>query len=359
MDNRFLHLARCYPSVFQIDNYQQYFQQYVEKTTKYSKNSFISPLHIENITDCDNYAKVGNIRVKRYVDGSADILVCSDDIFKTGRLYEKLMSEKPTTTRGCCEDEYTRSLNLERALEMREYTDEPEASPASSLNNIRRARARLRELLLSNEFDWFVTVTLDSEKVDRYDYGAIIKPLNKWLDNRVQRHGFRYILVPEFHEDGAIHFHGVVSGDLKAVDSGTVKVHGKKKPVKLSTYKRYYSGQAYSTVFNIADWRHGFTTAVRLDKKTHAVANYISKYITKDSRKVGGRWYLSGGDLKRPEPEIFRGDFFDFAQVFKMFGIEGRPERFCAFRVANTGEVFGTFAGTDEAGVPLIKIQTR
>lgn len=349
-DKNFLRLCRLYPSVFQIDNYQHFVDKNVDNTT----NSCIYSEDIEDyITlreplDVRKLRTVGNVRVKKYADGSCDILVCSDDIFKRGEMFGREVRESKYLWR----DNRTGELREDcRILQWSEsdrpeligFDDCPGVPCTPSSDSIRRAQARLKELLLSNSFDWFVTLTLNGAKIDRYDYSAVINPLSKWLDNRVQRRGWTYVFVPEFHKDGAIHLHGVVAGDLRAVDSGTVKVHGKKKPVRMSTYRRYYSGQAYSTIYNLPDWSIGYSTAVRLDEKRHAVAQYIGKYITKDSKKVGGRWYLSGGALKRADISIFRGNFIDFAEVFKIFGIDGRSERFCAFRLSSDGEVFGTF----------------
>ena len=72
----------------------------------------------------------------------------------------------------------------------------------------RRARAALRDLALCNDFDCFVTLTLDGAQVNRYDPKQVIQKLNRWADNKVRRDGLRYVLVPELHKDGAIHFHG-------------------------------------------------------------------------------------------------------------------------------------------------------
>lgn len=111
---------------------------------------------------------------------------------------------------------------------------EPEAKPrpaareagkksegADMERSMRRARAKLRRLALANDFDYFVTLTLDPARIDRYDGAAITRALGRWADNMVRRHGLRYVLVPERHKDGAFHFHGFMAGPgLEAVDSG-------------------------------------------------------------------------------------------------------------------------------------------
>lgn len=150
--------------------------------------------------------------------------------------------------------------------------------------SMRRARAKLRRLALANEFDYFVTLTLSPEKIDRYDTQAVIKSLNRWTDNMVRRHGLRYILVPERHQDGALHFHGFMAGrGLKAVDSG-VEWDGR-------------------PVYNLPQWTLGFTTAQRLHGDYHAAVGYCCKYIGKQGERPAGRWYYSGGALREPQKE--------------------------------------------------------
>ena len=62
--------------------------------------------------------------------------------------------------------------------------------------SMRRARANLRRLALANNFEWFVTLTLDPAKIDRFDPKVIMHTMNRWLDNMVRRLGLRYVLVP-------------------------------------------------------------------------------------------------------------------------------------------------------------------
>lgn len=159
----------------------------------------------------------------------------------------------------------------------------------------KKVRRTCYDLIACNpQLTLFVTLTFDASVIDRYNYQDIIRKLNVWLDNRVRRHNLSYLLVPEFHKDGAIHFHGVMSQTaLKLTNSG--KRHRNK------------------TIYNITDFPYGFTTAKRIGGKNHdiqAVAGYVTKYMTKALRdyekgivnniKVGGRYYLSGGKLNRP-----------------------------------------------------------
>lgn len=165
----------------------------------------------------------------------------------------------------------------------------------------KRAKAKINDLIMCNDFSYFVTLTLSREKIDRENYGAVIKKLNSYLANRVRRNGLYYVGVPELHKKGGFHFHFLVNDVLPLVNSGTVIRPTGGKPVKVETAKRQrYNLEECKTVYNISDWDLGFTTAIRLYGERAAVAAYIGKYITK-GEKVGGRWYYSGGELKRPK----------------------------------------------------------
>ena len=149
-----------------------------------------------------------------------------------------------------------------------------------------RARGKLYDLVRCNwDLDCMVTLTFDAAQIDRTDYGAIVKALRVWLDNRVRRNGLKYVAVPEYHADGeAVHFHGLCNFDA------------------LSTT---YSGHRHNgrRVYNITDFPYGFTAAKKIrssDADRLAVASYVCKYITKGGAKVGGRYFLHGGDLIKP-----------------------------------------------------------
>lgn len=170
--------------------------------------------------------------------------------------------------------------------------------------SMRRARAKLRRLALSNEFRWFVTLTIDPEKCDSFDGAAVVRKLNAWCSNMVQRKGLRYILVPERHKSGRIHFHGFFNDCLEVVDSG-------------HTDKQGYP------IFNLPQWSLGFTTAIELYDDYIKAVGYVCKYVGKQGEKPAGRWYYSGGDLREPEvsyaeisPAELLHDFPDKAFAF-------------------------------------------
>lgn len=172
------------------------------------------------------------------------------------------------------------------------------------LRSMRRARANLRRLALSNAFEYFVTLTLDPAKIDRYDGAAVTKALSHWCDNMVRRHGLRYILVPERHKDGAFHFHGFFAGDgLNLVDSG-----------------KRWDGRP---VYNLPQWTLGFSTAQQLYGTYSCAVAYCCKYIGKqEGQRPLGRWYYSGGGLVKPTKEYATLDYRETAAEYAGEAVE-------------------------------------
>ena len=126
---------------------------------------------------------------------------------------------------------------------------------ADMVRSMRRARAKLRRLALANDFQYFVTLTLDPAKIDRYDGAAVTKALSRWCDNMVRRHGLRYILVPERHKDGAFHFHGFMAGPGLQVTASGHQIGGRE-------------------AYNLPQWTLGFTTAQPLYGEYPAAVAY-------------------------------------------------------------------------------------
>lgn len=222
----------------------------------------------------------GNAIVYSYPGGGFDI-VCASDVFWHEPGWEvAFAAEKPSAVKPSRREKGKRS----------EGDD--------ALRSMRRARAKLRRLALSNGFDWFVTLTLDQKEVDRYDPKEIMRKVNRWLDNMVRRCGLRYILVPEQHQDGAWHFHGFFAGEgLEAVDSG-IRWDGRE-------------------VYNLPQWTLGFTTAQRLYGEYTAAVAYVCKYIGKQQgQRPMGRWYYSGGQLQQPMKTYMCLGYRDIEQEF-------------------------------------------
>ena len=229
-----------------------------------------------------------NAIIYTYPAGGMDIICASDKIF-IPKGYEEA-------------EDYSRPGRAGAAPAKREKGKKSEGD--DMLRSMRRARAKLRRLALANGFDYFVTLTLAPDRIDRYDGAAVTKALGQWCDNMVRRCGLRYILVPEQHKDGAYHFHGFMAGDgLKAVDSG-IEWDGR-------------------PVYNLPQWTFGYTTAQRLYGEYSAAVGYCCKYIGKqEGQRPLGRWYYSGGALAKPERTYAALAYRELAEDYKDEAIE-------------------------------------
>lgn len=221
----------------------------------------------------------GNAIIYSYPNGDWDLICAAERTFLPAGWEEAFASDRGAAPRPSAREAGKKSEGDDR------------------LRSMRRARAKLRRLALSNEFEWFVTLTLNKDRVDRYDPKAIMQKTNRCLDNLVRRYGLRYVLVPELHKDGAYHFHGFFAGDLRVIDSG-VKHDGRE-------------------VYNLPQWTLGFSTAMRLHGSYSAAVGYVCKYIGKqEGARPMGRWYYSGGALKEPPKEYATMDYRGVCEEF-------------------------------------------
>lgn len=128
-------------------------------------------------------------------------------------------------------------------------------------NNISRAKSRVTELALCNQWDFFGTLTLSEDKQNRFDLQGYIKALGNWVGNYNRKFGvhLRYIIIPEFHKNGAVHAHALFGG---IAEHSLVK--NEYGYLDLPYYKN----------------RFGYISLSRVRDK-RKVARYITKYITK------------------------------------------------------------------------------
>ena len=173
----------------------------------------------------------------------------------------------------------------------------------------RRAGVQLRRLCHCMDARYFVTLTVDARRCDRYDVAAITRKLSVWADNQVRRKGLCYILVPELHKDGALHYHGIFNAAWPVVDSGTISRPGKKRPQRprgRADRARWLSDGGH-VVYNLPSWPLGFTTAIELYGGRDKTISYVSKYVSKQRTggKVAGRWYYHGGAFSEPVTEYY------------------------------------------------------
>ncbi len=239
----------------------------------------------------NQFEVVGNTKLKIYPDGSFNITCCSKNIF-TAQGYEISSFE---------------DCKFSKDLPQNYDTSNP-----SRKDSIRRAKAKVHDISLLNQFNYFVTLTLSTEKIgDRYDRQLVKEKLRTWLNNMVIRKNLSYLLLPEYHKDGAIHMHMLCSGDLDLYNTG-------------------YYDKNKKEIIGLKNWKLGFSSVYQIYGDRSHVSKYITKYVTKDSQKIFGKFYYSGGkNLKRDVP--FKVLDIDFSALYdlKKYYISGTNTSFC------------------------------
>lgn len=180
----------------------------------------------------------------------------------------------------------------------RKNTADNEEKLSASLS---RTRATIFELALCNEWEWFVTLTLNPEYHDRKDLKSYKKKLSTWIKNynRIHKTDIKYLLIPESHQDGSWHIHGLMMGIPK--EHMREFTEQERLPIKilieLKRDHKVYTWEAYGKTF-------GYITISEI-RHLESVSKYITKYITKDLAKtrigLNDHLYYCSQGLKRSE----------------------------------------------------------
>lgn len=128
-------------------------------------------------------------------------------------------------------------------------------------NNIIRAKSKVFEYSICNEFKYFVTLTIDPKKYDRDNLKLYYQDFRKMLIkyNRKYNTKVEYIFIPEKHEDGKWHMHGLIKDLLE--DHLTVNEHG------YLDWKEYRDNFGWISIAPI--------------RNQEACSKYITKYVNK------------------------------------------------------------------------------
>lgn len=203
-------------------------------------------------------------------------------------------------------------LNFETMQEYEENKNKLDRKYAPKLENavrsMNRSKNNLMDILKSNDFDFFVTLTFDKNKIDRLDDKETREKFTQWTNNITRDlQNLYYVAVPEYHKKGGLHFHlligGVIAEDLGLKDSGKIVKSGRCK------------GQ---TIYNVTKWSKGFSTATKIFD-TNAVKYYLSKYLTKgkvDPRFYGKKRFYVSRNINRPQVEKMAFPCTDTFDIF-------------------------------------------
>lgn len=178
-----------------------------------------------------------------------------------------------------------RSIQVSGFEKERKMTEKGTANNEKLDNSISRTRAKIFELAMCNPWAYFMTLTLNKTKHDRFDLKAYNKALSQWIRNYNKKHGtsIKYLLIPEKHKDGSWHMHGFITGIPE--DHLKINEHG------------YLDWLAYREKF-------GYCSIDKI-RSHEATSKYVMKYITKDLENTvkdqNAHMYYASKGLKKAE----------------------------------------------------------
>ncbi|MBS6563605.1 MAG: hypothetical protein KH328_09685 [Staphylococcus sp.] len=148
--------------------------------------------------------------------------------------------------------------------------------------SLSRTKRNIREICLSNDFEYFVTFTVNSKNADRFSLDecqSLIRKRLKSYQYKISR-DLKYILITERHKNGAFHFHGMMKG------------------LRRSDFYINKNGFLSNKMFD----KVGFNSFCKIDGNYVRCCNYIIKYITTDCVKNSrNQIYFCSRGLKKAD----------------------------------------------------------
>ena len=169
--------------------------------------------------------------------------------------------------------------------------------------SLKRTKNSIYQIARANTWDWFITLTFARNGFDASDYDRVVDKLCSFLRHSIYRKcpDIKYLIVPELHSDKLnYHFHG-----LLANAEGLRFSYGG------------HNDRNNNPIFNILDWKAGFTTATRITDTVRA-SSYITKYITKENMHLlkNKKRYYTNHKVSRPEEDYLIFDEDSFLGVY-------------------------------------------
>lgn len=176
--------------------------------------------------------------------------------------------------------------------------------------SVARAKRRIFELAICNEFQFFCTFTQDEKKRDRFDLKEFRKDFAQFVRNlnrgRTEDEKIKYLLIPEKHKNGAWHMHGLLKGltdkDLRKFSLEETLPYRIRNAIKSG--ETVYNWETYSRKF-------GYFTCTEI-KNLSACSRYITKYVTKDMQsnnlEAGAHLFFASQGLKSKEILLYHYD---------------------------------------------------
>lgn len=217
-----------------------------------------------------------NLKIKKFTNNKQQIVLYDYPIHENDKITE-LLSNKALLTK---------QIKSEKNIKK-----DDDSKLHSILNSKNRTVNKIYDLARANNWEWFITLTFNKQKVNRKNYDDVVRAMQLFIKT-VKKHcsDFRYLIVPELHDDGiSWHMHGLISNidERFFIDSG--------KTTKDN-----------DIIYNFISWDCGFSTATKI-KNNDAAVRYMTKYITKElviDTLYRNRYYCSQ-NLNKPDEKKY------------------------------------------------------
>lgn len=273
----------------------------------------------EYCTTCPNYKACRLERGLEYREYAMKNVVIN--VYPDSNKIEVLRYKKPF--RHLVEAENLDPVDRQRLLEKNvkgEYEPVSDDFTIQALQrSIRSASKRSKDNFYgyaqANDWEYFVTLTFSPEVVDRSDDAAVIhlwSEFQRWCKRKSP--DCKMLMIPERHEKGEIHFHGLMSDIALTLTPAT----------NAKTGEPLYSRTGFP-LFNIKDWTNGFSTLAIIPKEDNyrRVVNYMEKYISKDGNiGYNQKRFFRTRNLLFKNKSILLYDDCEFEDFIKSLGLE-------------------------------------
>lgn len=186
--------------------------------------------------------------------------------------------------------------DLKKIVDEKIMEEEISKSYKNAFDSLRRTKQTIYKLARGNVWDLFVTITLADSDI-RFDLDKAKEIVKKKI-NSLKTHGcnFGYLLIPEQHESGAWHFHGLIKNYKGLTLKRAINPHN-------GNYIRHNG----MLVYNIIEFESLGYNTVSFVQDNSKVTKYITKYITKDMelKYPHKKKYLNSKGLNRGNEKYF------------------------------------------------------
>ena len=192
-----------------------------------------------------------NIKIKKFANNRQQIILYDYPIHKNDKITQ-LLADKA---------QFTKSINQNKKEDI-----QTDSKKHSILNSKNRTIKMIYDLARANNWDYFVTLTFNPQKVNRYNYDDCVNAMRNYIKTlKKYCPQFQYLIVPELHSDKrAWHMHGLI----KNIDGSLL----------IDSNKRTENGEI---IYNIINWYYGWNECTKVISNDKVV-RYITKYITKE-----------------------------------------------------------------------------